>query len=389
MTDPVAALHRLTGTPRLTLALGAANVAVYLAMVIAGVSPFDPGGADLLAWGALFGPFTVGDQWFRLGSAMFLHVGIVHLGLNMLGLLSLGSVLEPRLGWARFLAVYLLCGLSGSIASLLVDPERISAGASGAIFGLAGLLLVAHFRAPASERTSTWHIDAKELGGFVFGNLIYGFVHPSIDNAAHVGGLLTGAVMGLLLASRAARWSVPAGAAAAGVGLLLLWHRGPTATAEERAQLHRELVEYRENEGRIAELEKVAQAHPDSAGAHLTLAEAFAMKGEPEKALRVLEAGLTRSPRDARLLTAVGSLHFTQRRLTDAVRAYERVYALDSTSAEARYNLSVAVNAVGLQARETGDHSTAEASFQRVVALQADSELVAAARGSLASGEAR
>ena len=113
------------------------------------------------------------------------------------------------------------------------------------------------------------------------------------------------------------------------------------------------------------------------------------MKGEPEKALRVLEAGLTRSPRDARLLTAVGSLHFTQRRLTDAVRAYERVYALDSTSAEARYNLSVAVNAVGLQAQETGDHATAEASFRRVVALQADSELVAAARGSLASGEAR
>ena len=72
-----------------------------------------------------------------------------------------------------------------------------------------------------------------------------------------------------------------------------------------------------------------------------------------------------------------------------AVELDNTVYALDSTSAEARYNLSVAVNAVGLQARETGDHSTAEASFLRVVALQADSELVAAARGSLASGEAR
>lgn len=373
----------LKGSPRLALIVGAVNVAVFAAMVVAGVSPLEPSVADLIAWGALFGPLTIDDQWFRLLTSMFLHVGAIHLVLNMIGLASLGPVVEAGLGSVRFLVVYLLCGLGGASASLLVDPARVSAGASGAIFGLAGLLLVIHLRLPASDRRSDWDIEAKGLGSFVFGNLLFGLVHPNIDNAAHVGGLLIGGLLGFLLASRAARWSLPAGMAAVATGLVLVAGRGPDVTAEERAQLRREVARYQESDRRIADLERAVHERPDSAGARLALANEYTLADRAEDAIRTLEQGLARSPRDARLLIALGSLQLNLRRLTGAVRAFERAFALDSTDAEARYDLAVAVHTLGSSAQETGDRVTAETAFRRVLALHADSALDAMARSSL------
>src|SRR5205807_4337580 len=101
---------QLVGRFPITTGLIAINVLVFLAMVLRGVSLWNPSGRQLVDWGALYGPFTLNEQWWRLLSSMFLHVGVVHLALNMWCLWSLGLLAESLLGRWTFLASYLATG---------------------------------------------------------------------------------------------------------------------------------------------------------------------------------------------------------------------------------------------------------------------------------------
>lgn len=188
------------GTPAVMLVLVALNIIVFLLMVVSGVSPMDPTADALIRWGANYGPVVTHGQWWRLGTAMFLHIGVLHLLMNMYVLFASGGISERLFGRAGFAVLYLLCGLAASLTSLLWHPGSVGAGASGAIFGLYGGL----FGFLIARRVDVSADARRALGKsgltFVIGNLIIGAANPSIDLAAHLGGLLAGIPLGLGLA---------------------------------------------------------------------------------------------------------------------------------------------------------------------------------------------
>jgi len=171
------------------------NILIFIAMIVSGVHFFMPDGQSLLEWGANFRPATLAGQWWRLFTAMFLHIGILHLLLNMYALLYIGVLLEPYLGRTRFLAAYLLSGLAASVTSLWWHDLIISAGASGAIFGMYGVFL-ALLTTNLLDKSVQKALLAS-IAIFVGYNLLYGLRPDSgIDNAAHIGGLISGLLIG-------------------------------------------------------------------------------------------------------------------------------------------------------------------------------------------------
>lgn len=171
------------------------NLIIFVLMVVSGVSFINPTTGDLLAWGANFRAATLAGGWWRLLSSIFLHGGIFHLFLNMYALLYIGLLLEPFLGRTRFLTAYLLTGILASLTSVYWHPLTVSVGASGAIFGMYGVFLA---------MLTTNFIDKSvrkalltSIGIFVVMNLANG-VKAGIDNAAHIGGLVSGLIMGYL-----------------------------------------------------------------------------------------------------------------------------------------------------------------------------------------------
>lgn len=184
----------------LTPTLLGLNLAVFIGMAATGVDILSPDVQSLSGWGANVGQLTVSGQWWRLLTSMFLHVGIVHLLFNMWVLWGIGGVVERLLGNVGFAVVYLLGGLYGSFASLAWDPDVVSAGASGAIFGLYGALLGFLLRDRHSIAKDVQRQTAKSALIFLGYNLLFGMAHRGVDVAAHLGGLLGGFLCGYFLA---------------------------------------------------------------------------------------------------------------------------------------------------------------------------------------------
>jgi rhomboid protease GluP len=169
------------------------NILVFIIMVISGVDIMAPTSENLLTWGANFRPVTLGGAWWRLLTNCFLHIGLIHLLMNMYALMFIGLLLEPLLGRIRFLSAYILAGLLASVTSLWWHDLTISAGASGAIFGMYGLFL-ALLTTDLIEKNARKALLAS-IAIFVGYNLING-LKGGIDNAAHIGGLLGGVIIG-------------------------------------------------------------------------------------------------------------------------------------------------------------------------------------------------
>jgi rhomboid protease GluP len=140
-----------------------------------------------------------GEFW-RLWASIFLHAGLLHLVLNMLNLYCLGILVEKIYGRVRFVLVYGLSGLTGSFVTWSFGTER-TVGASGAIFGLIGMLLIFGWKYRSKLQGSNGRFLRRQLAFWSVVTLCLGFVLPMIDNAAHIGGLITGIVLGILLKS--------------------------------------------------------------------------------------------------------------------------------------------------------------------------------------------
>ncbi len=141
---------------------------------------------------ALFGPSVAEGEWYRLVTSGFLHVSIIHIGFNMFLLLFLGRLLEPALGTPRFLVLYLASLLAGSFGALIVEPNALTVGASGAVFGLAGATVVI-------ARGRGMDALAGEIGFLIVFNLVWSFIGPNISVGGHVGGLIGGAICALIV----------------------------------------------------------------------------------------------------------------------------------------------------------------------------------------------
>lgn len=190
---PLPGAHR---TPVVTSVILAVNAVLWLLMTVAGGST-NPD--VLLRFGAMFGPYIAAGEYWRLFTAMFLHVGILHLLLNSFGLLIFGRMLERLFGHTRFFTVYVISGLAGSTTSFMFNAAAVGAGASGAIFGILGAL-AAFF---AARRDILGAVGRQNLYGILLLagiNLFIGLTTPRIDNWAHIGGFVAGMALGYVLA---------------------------------------------------------------------------------------------------------------------------------------------------------------------------------------------
>ncbi len=192
-------LRRLTPRVWATPMLVALDIAVFVAMVASGVGLLEPSLDDLIRWGANYGPKTLGGQSWRLASSMFVHVGLFHLLLNMWVLWDVGRLVERFVGNVGFLVAYSIAGITGSLASVWWHPHLVSAGASGAIFGVLGLLLGVLVHGRESIPAETYQALRGSVLAFLAFNLLFGFSVPGIDMAAHLGGLGAGCIAGLIL----------------------------------------------------------------------------------------------------------------------------------------------------------------------------------------------
>src|ERR1700680_4573252 len=184
----------------ITHVLFGANIAVFLAMALAGGSVMDFNGEVMVRFGANYGPFTLSGQWWRLLTYMFLHGGLMHIAFNMWCLWSLGALCESLYGRWTFAAIYLITGVAAGLASVGWNPGTLSVGASGAIFGLAGALIASFYLGEFSVPKIAIQGTLRSLLFFVGFNVLFGTLSPGIDNAAHGGGLISGLILGALIA---------------------------------------------------------------------------------------------------------------------------------------------------------------------------------------------
>jgi len=173
------------------------NLAVFVAMIVFGITQYNDfdgstNDAVLTIFGMKVNPLIAGGQSWRLFTAMFLHIGVLHLLSNLYALHALGPMVEGYYGHLRFLAIYLIAGLSGSVASYAFSAAD-SAGASGAIFGLIGATTVYFLRYRENFGAQGRAIIQNMLLVIAI-NLIFGLSVPFIDNWGHMGGLVGGAI---------------------------------------------------------------------------------------------------------------------------------------------------------------------------------------------------
>jgi membrane associated rhomboid family serine protease len=190
--NPTGAPGQFSAFPA-TMALIVVNVLVYLVEIAGGSGGI--GGLSvqrIFDMGGLWGPAVANGDWWRLISSGFVHVSLLHIGFNMVLLYFLGRLLEPALGTPRFLVLYFAALLAGSFGVMLLDPNNVSAGASGAIFGLAGATFVI-------ARGRGMDAIAGEIGFLIVFNLVFTFAASNISVGAHLGGLVGGVICALIV----------------------------------------------------------------------------------------------------------------------------------------------------------------------------------------------
>lgn len=169
------------------------NIIVFVLMAVTGISIIEPTSENLLGWGANLRPITLGGEFWRLITCCFIHIGIIHLLMNMYALLYIGVILEPYLGKSKFLSAYLTTGLIASVSSIWWHDLTVSAGASGAIFGMYGVFIALLSTNIIDKATRQALLPNILL--FTGYNLLFG-LKGGVDNAAHIGGLLSGIAIG-------------------------------------------------------------------------------------------------------------------------------------------------------------------------------------------------
>jgi rhomboid protease GluP len=323
--------------PWVTQGLVGACVAVFIAMVLSGVSVTEPKSQQLIAFGAKYGPAIFAGQWWRLFTCMFVHVGIIHIAFNMWCLWDLGQLAERLYGRMTYLAIYLTTGVASSMVSLLWHPGDVSAGASGAIFGIAGALIPAFYFGDLNLPTAAIRGVLRSLLIFVGINLFIGFSVPFVDNSAHVGGLIAGLLLGAAIVRFARRNYV----LRAAIILVMVGGIGYGVYASEAhygflpaARSGFELLQQNKVDDAIAKLEPAAKKWPRSTELHLLLAGAYAQKDQYAQAEAEYKHVLSMDPNSAEAQRGLGYIYYSTHRLPQAYDAFSAFIAREPRIAQ-------------------------------------------------------
>src|SRR5215210_368198 len=181
------------GSEPATYVLIGLNVLVFLAEMLGGGSATDASGSLIRDAGLNAVAVNADGEWWRIITAGFLHAGLLHLAFNMFALYVLGTLLEPAVGTARFVAIYMVSLLAGSCGALILDPLVNTVGASGAVFGLMSAAFI-------MARHRGLEQVASQIGLYVVINLVFTFSVSNISVGAHIGGLIGGAAAALVVA---------------------------------------------------------------------------------------------------------------------------------------------------------------------------------------------
>ena len=182
-----------SGAQPATYVLIGINVLAFLADTLSGGGASFGSGGGLVQDGGLNAlAIDAGGEWWRIVTAGFLHAGFIHLALNMFAIYILGSLLEPAVGTARFVAIYAVSLLAGSCGALILDPNELTVGASGAVFGLMSATFIMARRRGLEDL-------ASQIGFYVIINLVFTFSVSNISVGGHIGGLIGGAVAALVV----------------------------------------------------------------------------------------------------------------------------------------------------------------------------------------------
>jgi rhomboid protease GluP len=303
-----------TGTMRdypATTALLTINLAVFAGMVLTSGSLMGFSGQTLVRWGGNFGPLTIGGEYWRLITTGFVHASLLHIAFNMWCLWSLGQLSERLFGRWQTLCIYLLTGVGGALLSIGYNPGRLEVGASGAIFGIAGALLAGikfgNLSISASEKKSI----VSSMIFFIILNFSLG-MRGNVDNMCHLGGFITGLLIGLPMGAFARHHKLyQLATVLVTAGLLFAAGRELVQTRGADAELYQAKRTMRQGDvaGAIPVLEKYIAARPDDDEALVLLGAAYSFTGQRQKAVAAYEQALKVNPESEPARDALQTLH--------------------------------------------------------------------------------
>lgn len=288
--------------------LVAVNVAIFVGMVATGAKIGFPDFDDVIRWGGSFGPLTLTGQYWRTVTSAFVHIGIFHLAMNMWCLLILTRPLERLMGKLTTFMVYILTAIGASLLSLAWDPTRGGAGASGAVFGIAGALISFFYFAKLDLPKERIKSILGWVTRFAVINLAFGFSLrlagiDIIGNAAHLGGLITGLLLGIFFART---YGVPAEErfgrqlrilAGAAVLLVALFPPIIKAQTPKLEPFYGEIALRRADyPSAITHFQKALTQNPDDAVMHGALGYALANTRRYDEAMREYQRALALQP---------------------------------------------------------------------------------------------
>jgi rhomboid protease GluP len=301
--------------PVVTLVLLGINVVVFLMTTFAGGSTSTD---VLLDFGASFSPYFRRGEYWRLVMPMFLHIGWLHLIVNSYALFILGPILERIYGYGRFALLYVAAGMGSSALSMSLS-RNIAAGASGAIFGIAGAMLVAGYLHRDLIPPRWGRALGRGILPFIVINLIFGFRVRGIDNWGHLGGLLSGMVLAALIPPPAHDLAPQFSDARPSQAVVVL---PVIVVALAMASTAQHYVISRDVTRLLREGVRLRLAHQDA------------------KALERFQAAAQRSPRDERPHVMMADLYAEQKLFAEAVQHYKQALQIEPQSAESHNNLA-------------------------------------------------
>jgi rhomboid protease GluP len=369
--------------PVATLAILALNLLIFVLETLAGGSK-DPG--ILLNFGASYGPYLRRGEYWRLVMPMFLHIGWLHLLVNSYALYILGPILERVYGYGRYAAIYVATGIGGALLSMTIS-NSIAAGASGAIFGIAGAMLVTGYLHRDAIPPRWGRAFGRGMIPFIVVNLAFGFSVRGIDNWGHLGGLASGVLLALIIAPPGhdrvpgdvseppsqAIVALPLVVVLLAMGATLDHYRTSQAVSrllvegarfEAAQQYDRALESFQEAARRaprderphqqlgtlylaekkydraIQEFEAAGRLSPGDPQSRLGLGMAYRLKGDLAKAQQIFEAVLGKNPQTAEGQRLLADLYAEQKLYGDAIAHYKEALRLKPEMADAHNNLA-------------------------------------------------